>query len=47
MEGLHYLFSENKGTDQLGGSGRADRRLCFLHMQKAGFLMTRLLCNNR
>ena len=33
---LNYLFSENKGADQL-----------FSHMQKAGFLMTWLKNNNQ
>ena len=42
MEGLYYPCSENKGADQLRGNREADLRLCFLHMQKAGFLTTRL-----
>ena len=29
VEGLYYLFSENKGTDQLRGYREADLRLCF------------------
>ena len=29
MEGLYYLCSENKGTDQLRGYCEADLRLCF------------------
>ena len=41
VEGLYYLRSENKGADQLRGYREADLRL-FSHMQKAGFLMTRL-----
>ena len=28
-EGLHYLCSENKGTDQLCGYCEADMRFCF------------------
>ena len=28
-EGLYYLCSENKGTDQLRGYREADLRLCF------------------
>ena len=28
-EGLYYLFSENKGVDQLRGYREADLRLCF------------------
>ena len=28
-EGLYYLFSENKGADQLRGYREADLRLCF------------------
>ena len=42
VEGLYYLCSENKGTDQLHSYFAADLHLCFLHMQKAGFLMMRL-----
>ena len=34
MQGLYYLGSENKGTDQLCGN-----LALFSHMQKAGFLM--------
>ena len=41
--GLYYPCSENKGTDQLRGYRAADLRLCFSHMQKAGFLMTWLI----
>ena len=29
IEGLYYLCSENKGTDQLRGYREADLRLCF------------------
>ena len=29
VEGLYYLCSENKGTDQLRGYREADLRLCF------------------
>ena len=29
VEGLYYLFSENKGADQLRGYREADLRLCF------------------
>ena len=29
MEGLYYLYSENKGADQLRGYREADLRLCF------------------
>ena len=35
--GLYYLFSENKGADQLRGSASL-----LSHMQKVGFLMMRL-----
>ena len=35
VEGLYYPSSENKGADQLRGS-------LFSHMQKTGFLTTRL-----
>ena len=41
-EGLYYPCSENTGADQLHGYSEADLRLCFAHMLKAGFLMTRL-----
>ena len=37
-EGLYYPCIENNGADQLCGY-KADLRLCFLHMQKASFLM--------
>ena len=43
LEGLYYLYSKTKGADQLRFYHKADLRLCFLHMQKAGFLMTRLI----
>ena len=43
VEGLYYLCSENKGADQLRGYREADLRLLFSHMEKAGFLTTRLL----
>ena len=44
VEGLYYPGSENKPADQLHGYIAAD--LClFLHMQKAGFLMTPLIIN--
>ena len=36
VEGLYYLFSENKGADQLRGYGEADLRLCF-HICKTRF----------
>ena len=29
VEGLYYLYSENKGADQLRGYREADLRLCF------------------
>ena len=35
---MYYICSENKGADQLRGYCKADLRLCFSHMQKAGFL---------
>ena len=42
VEGLYYPGSENKPADQLHDYIAAD--LClFLHMQKAGFLMTPLI----
>ena len=43
VEGLFYLGSENKGSDQLHSYHPADLRHCFSHMQKAGFLMTQLI----
>ena len=39
VEGLYYLCSENKGADQLCGYAAS----LFLNMQKAGFLITRLI----
>ena len=44
-EELHYPCDENKGADQLHGYREADLRLLFSHMQKAGFLTTRLICS--
>ena len=40
-----YICSENKSADQLPSDHPADLYLCFhiLYMQKAGFLMTRLI----
>ena len=40
-EGLYYLCSKNKGADQLCSYCTADLRLCFSHMHRSGFLMTR------
>ena len=40
IEWLFYLCSENKGTDQLRDYRAADPAHLFLHIQKAGFLMT-------
>ena len=40
-----YLCSENKGADQLFGHRAAGLCLCFSHMQKSCFLMTRLIYN--
>ena len=37
VEGLHFLCSENKGTDQLSSYHAADLQLCFSHMQKSRF----------
>ena len=37
MEGLYYLFSENKGADQLRGYREADLRLCFPISKKPVF----------
>ena len=42
VEGLCYLFSENKGTDQLCGYCTADLRLCFSHKQKSDILKMQL-----
>ena len=36
---MYYLFSKNKGADQLCGYRAADMHLLFLLIQKAGFLM--------
>ena len=40
-EGLYSPCSENKGADQFRGYREADLRLS--HMQKSGFLTTRLI----
>ena len=37
VEGLYYLFSENKGADQLRGYREADLRLCFRICKKPVF----------
>ena len=37
VEGLHYLYSENKGADQLRGYREADLRLCFRICKKPVF----------
>ena len=37
VEGLYYLCSENKGTDQLRGYREADLRLCFRICKKKRF----------
>ena len=44
VEGMNYLCSENKGTDQLRRYPEADLRLCFHIMQNGRFLMTWLKC---
>ena len=41
-EVFYYLCSENKGTDKLRSYNAAYLGLCFSHMHKAGFLVTRL-----
>ena len=40
------MCSENKGADQLLGYHTADLHLCFVHMQKAEFLMAPLIIQN-
>ena len=37
VEGLYYLFSKNKGADQLRGYREADLRLCFCICKKPVF----------
>ena len=44
VEGLYFPCSENKGTDQLPLTSKVVCVLVF-HLQKAGFLMTRLVYN--
>ena len=39
---MYYLYGENKCADQLRSNCASDLRL-FSHMQKAGFLSTRLI----
>ena len=41
-EGLYYQCSENKDADQLRGYRAADSAPLLSHMQKSGFLMTRV-----
>ena len=40
---MYYLYSKNKGADQLRSYREADLRLCFRICKKADFLMTRLI----
>ena len=40
---LNALCGENKGADQWCGCHAADLLLCFSHMEKANFLMWRLI----
>ena len=44
VEGLYYLYGKNKDADQLRSypAERSRSAPLFSHMQKAGFLMTRL-----
>ena len=42
VEGFYYLYSKNKGADQLRSNCEADLRL-ISHMQKADFLITQLI----
>ena len=43
VEGLYYLCSENKGTDQVHDYRAADLRPCFcICIKPTGFLMARL-----
>ena len=37
VAGLHYLYSENKGADQLHGYREADLRLCYRTCKKPVF----------
>ena len=37
VEELYYLWSKNKGADQLSRYGTADLRLCFCICKKVGF----------
>ena len=39
-----YYVEKTKGADQQCDCHAADLCLCFSHMQKANFLMTRLKC---
>ena len=47
VEGLYYLYSENKGADQLRGYREADLRLCFrickkpVFSRRGSFVLTR------
>ena len=44
-QGLYYiyLYSDYEVVEQLRRYHAADLRLCFVHMQKADFFMTRLI----
>ena len=51
---MYYLYSENKGADQLRGHREADLRLCFCTCKKPGFLRcgsfkqpTKLTCSDQ
>ena len=44
VEGLYYLCSENKGTDQLQGYHTADQHLCLRMYEKQVLLMIGLIC---
>ena len=47
IEGLYYLYIENKGADQVRVTAPAQLMRAFvLHMEKAGFLMTQLNYDN-
>ena len=42
-EGLYFLYSVNKGADQLRSYREADLHLCFHISKNFGFLMTQLI----
>ena len=47
IEGLYYLCSENKGTDQLRGHSPADLHICFHIHEKQVFSLRSSLTSHK